>query len=97
MFYAGIRQNADGEYEGIRDGKPYPVRDDPQVLSAFAHLSCDMPPESLAYAVLSDQEMWGEDLREIPGLEDMVTDQLRDLQLIGLRAAMRRAWEGDAE
>ena len=41
--------------------------------------------------------MWGEDLREIPGLEDMVTDQLRDLQLIGLRAAMRRAWEGDAE
>ena len=97
MFYAGIRQNADGEYEGIRDGKPYPVRDDPQVLSAFAHLSCDMPPESLAYAVLSDQEMWGEDLREILGLEDMVTDQLRDLQLIGLRAAMRRAWEGDAE
>lgn len=97
MFYAGIRPNDDGDYMGVRDGESYLVQDDPHVLASFAHLSCDMPPETLAYAVLSDQEMWGEDLRLLPGLEDKVADQLRDMQIIGLRAAMRRAWEKDAE
>ena len=55
-----------------------------------------MPPESLAYAVLSDQELWGRDLREIPEMEERLGDALRDLQLIGLRAAMNRAWAAPA-
>ena len=56
-----------------------------------------MPPEMLSYAVLSDRAMWEEDLREIPGLEDKIADQLRDLQLIGLRAALAKAWKDEAE
>ena len=93
MFYAGAHRNADGTYEALRDGKPYPVRDDEYVLSAFSKLSCDMPAESLSYAALSDQEMWGQDLRAIEGLEQMVTNQLRDMQLLGLRTAMKKTWE----
>ncbi len=93
MFYAGAHRNQEGTYEAIRDGKPYPVKDDEYVLSAFSKLSCDMPPETLCYAALSDQEMWGQDLREVPGLVDMVTEQLRDMQLLGLRAAMKKTWE----
>ena len=93
MFYAGAHRNAEGTYEAIRDGKPYPVRDDEYVLSAFGRLSCDMPPETLSYAVLSDQELWGQNLRNVEGLETMVTEQLRDMQILGLRAAMKKTWE----
>ena len=63
------------------------------MLAAFSRMSCDMPPESLAYAALSDREVWGCDLREIDGLEERVTNQLRDMQLLGARAAMTRAAE----
>ena len=60
---------------------------------SFSRLSCDMPPESVAYAVLSDRAIWEEDLRDIPGLEDTIAGQLRDLQLLGLMEAVRKAWE----
>ena len=46
------------------------------VLEAFSRLSSDMSPDSLAYAVLSDRALWGEDLREIDGLEDAVIQNL---------------------
>ena len=52
-----------------------------------------MPPESLAYAALSDRAIWEEDLRQIPGLEDTISAQLRDLQLLGLMEAIGNAWE----
>lgn len=93
MFYAGCRKNENGEYEGVRDGKPYPVKDDEHVLQAFSRLSCDMPPESLAYAVLADETLWGRDLRKIDTLEETVAGQLRDMQILGVRAAMDRTWQ----
>ena len=52
-----------------------------------------MPSESLAYAALSDRAIWEEDLRDIPGLEDLITEQLRDLQLLGLLDALAQAWK----
>lgn len=67
--------------------------EDGDVIRAFRSLSCDMPPETLSYAVLSDQALWGRDLRDIPFLEDKITGQLRDLQLIGLFSAMEKAWK----
>ena len=36
-----------------------------------------MDPESLAYAVLSDRELWnGADLRKIDGLPEMLSENL---------------------
>ena len=44
-------------------------------------MSHDMPPESLAYAVLADRELWrGEDLRDIDGLEARVALDIANLQ-----------------
>ena len=97
MFYAGARKNAEGAYEGVREGKTYPVEESEETLLAFSRFSCDMPPEMLAYAVLSDQDIWEKDLREIEGLETLIAGQLQDLQLIGLRAAMEKAWKMEAE
>lgn len=89
MRFAGLRQE-NGEY---RDAQGNAAPGEPEeILRAFSALNCDMPPESLAYAVLADREIWGEDLRDIPGLEDKLTDQLRDLQLLGLGEAMEKCW-----
>ncbi len=95
MLYAGARMNDRGAYEGIRAGEPFEILDDPIALRAFSRLSCDMPPEMLAYAALSDQDVWGRDLREILGLEDMIAAQLSDIMLLGARAAMDKAREWD--
>ena len=56
-------------------------------------MSCDMDCDSLAYAVLSDWEMWNNDLRNVPGLMDGVTGQVRDIQLLGSKTALKVAVE----
>ncbi len=86
-FYTGIRKNEAGEYEGLRDGKPYPVKDDAHVLSFF---SAQTAPD--AHAVLSNKDLWGEDLTAVPGLEEKVAAQLNDISAVGIRAAMRQAF-----
>lgn len=93
MLFAGARQEADGRYTILKNGERAFVSEDEEILSSFSRLSCDMPPESLAYAALSDRAIWEEDLREIPGLEDLIADQLRDLQLLGLLDALAKAWK----
>lgn len=91
MLYAGVRAGEEKAYILPGPEGDMPVTEDARVLAAFARMSCDMPPESLAYAVLSDCEIWGGDLRGIAGLEEKVTAQLRDMQILGVREAMRKA------
>ena len=93
MYFSGARKNAQGAFEGLRAGEAYLAQEDEDVLLAFSRLSPDMPPETLAYAVLSDRDIWEKDLREIDGLTEKITDQIRDLQLLGLRAAMKKSCE----
>ena len=92
MLFSGVRREEDGSCAFLQGGDRHEVREDEEILTSFSRLSCDMAPESLAYAVLSDRAVWEEDLRDIPGLEEKVAGQLRDLQLLGLRAAMEEAW-----
>lgn len=93
MLFSGARLEEDGRYTYLKNGEKCTLSEDEEILFSFSRLSCDMPPESLAYAALSDRAIWDEDLREIPGLEDKVGDQLRDLQLLGLTAALEGAWK----
>ena len=93
MLFAGTRQEEDGRYSILKNGERCFVSEDEEILASFSRLSCDMPPESLAYAALSDRAIWDEDLREIPGLEDLITGQLMDLQLLGLLNALAKAWK----
>ena len=89
MLYAGVRRNDDGKFTLPAEAGDADISDDETALQAFSYMSCDMPPESLAYAALSDHEIWGCDLREIDGIEDAVTADLRDMQLLGARAALQ--------
>ena len=91
MLFAGAKRTEEGLYTYLRNGEECALDEDGDILSSFARMSCDMPPEALSYAVLSDRAMWDDDLRNVPGLEDKITDQLRDLQLLGLTAALDRA------
>ena len=93
MLFAGTRQQEDGRYTILKNGERCFISEDEEILASFSRLSCDMPPESLAYAALSDRAIWDEDLREIPGLEDLIAEQLRDLQLLGLLDALAKAWK----
>jgi len=97
MLFSGARQEEDGGYTYLRkEDEACALHEDEAVLRAFSRLSCDMPPEMLSYAALSDTDIWDEDLRNVPGLEDKVADQLRDLQLLGLRSSLEKAWQDEA-
>ena len=93
MLFAGARQDAQGRYTYLKNGETCYLNEDEEILFSFSRLSCDMPPESLAYAALSDQAIWEENLRDIPGLEDTIAAQLRDLQLLGLMEAIEKTWK----
>ena len=49
-----------------------------------------MDAESLAYAALADERIWGQDLREEEGLEERCARYLADIQLLGLSEAMQK-------
>ena len=91
MLFAGAKRQANGGYTYMKNGEERALDEDEEILASFARMSCDMPPEALSYAVLSDRAIWDRDLREVPGLEDRIADQLRDLQLLGLTAALDQA------
>ena len=98
MLFAGAKREPDGGYTYLRkEDEPCALHEDEEILRAFSRLSCDMPPDTLSYAVLSDRSIWDEDLRDIPGLEEKIADQLRDLQLLGLRASLSKAWKDEAD
>lgn len=89
MLFSGIRRQTNGfELVGAK-GDLLTLREDGEALCSFSRLSCDMAPESLAYAVLSDAELWGRDLREEDRLTDALTAALRDIQLTGLSETLK--------
>ena len=96
MLYSGIRVAPDGGYSLFTGQDNINIEDSERGLKEFSKMSCDMSPESLAYAALSDQEIWGIDLRVIPHIEEMVVKQLGDMQLLGMRSAIS-AWAGWSE
>ena len=90
MIYAGVRKNKDNRYEILRGKDRFIVCDAPHILEAFSLLAHDMPAETLTYAVLADRHLWGEDLREIDGLELRVALDLSSIQRIGFRETLRQ-------
>ncbi|MBE5777256.1 MAG: hypothetical protein E7326_07075 [Clostridiales bacterium] len=91
MLFAGTRRSEEGGYTLARGEDVLPISGDEEMLEAMSHLSCDMAAESMVYAVLSDRVVWTRDLRDVPGLEDSVTGAITDIQLLGMRDAMKKA------
>jgi tagaturonate reductase len=83
-FYKGTRIE-DGALVGDRKGEHYLIKDDEDVLRAFAALYSkygDGSPEAaaaLARAVLSNTAWWGQDLCALPGLEERTASVLASI------------------
>ncbi|MBQ8080872.1 MAG: hypothetical protein IJ240_03130 [Clostridia bacterium] len=93
LLFAGARR-VEGGYSLIgSDGSAVILTRDEEALRSFSRLSCDMQADSLAYAVLSDVAIWNRDLRQEEGLEEALTAAIQDIQLLGLKPAMERAFE----
>ncbi|SHO51144.1 tagaturonate reductase [Desulfopila aestuarii] len=93
-FYQGT-EIVNGELEGVRNGKPYAIKDDLAVLQRFAALyreggEADERARKITKAVLSDSSWWGEDLTSYAGLEDQVSLGLEMIWSEGMKAALEK-------
>ena len=91
MLFSGIRRGKTGYALIGSDGSVVPMSRDPEALASFSRLSCDMDADSLAYAALADERIWGRDLRDEEGLQDLAARTLQDIQLLGLSETCRKA------
>ena len=90
-FYRPARQ-ADGAFFGRRaGGDEYPIRDDQEILQAFAKAweayDADADAGELVRALCARADFWGEDLTQLPGVIAGVTEQLQTILDKGTRAA----------
>ena len=87
------------EAEGMvcrRGAEEYLIRDDRFVLEFFAaHREDD--PRTLAQAVLSHEQMWGEDLTKLSGFAQAVAADLDAIARKGMKAVLREALQGGME
>ncbi len=87
-FYNGTFVGG-GEYVGQRQGQPYPILDNADILAimnAAWEGATDMA--KVAGTLLSDARLWGEDLTQIPGLAEQTATALVRIKAVGVEAAM---------
>jgi len=75
-------------YKGdLREG--YGVRDDEEILSFFRTVWAGSTISSVIRKVLGNSAFWGEELLQVPGLEDQVARDLEAIVTRGARVAVR--------
>lgn len=87
-FYQGEDLTEEGLYAARPGGGTYCIKDDRSVLSFYAAHKGD-PPQTLARAVLSNLDFWGQDLTETAGLADAVAEDLHIISTEGAYALMK--------
>ncbi|MDO4197609.1 MAG: tagaturonate reductase [Erysipelotrichaceae bacterium] len=87
-FYNGERI-VDHVLKGHRFGQVYDIKDDSNVLEFFQANSY-LESNKLVHKYLSNTDFHGQDLTEVPGLEDLVVEYLDDIKTNGVRKAMEK-------
>lgn len=82
-------------YQGERNGESYPLQDDEHWLVRYQQLWTKLNDKQIAelqlvQEVLSDSDHWEQDLTQVPGLVEQVTEDLKLIQTQGMRAALGR-------
>lgn len=86
-FYCGTKLDENG-FVGERDGNEYKICDDKSIQEFyFAHREDD--EKTLAKAVLSNKDFWGEDLTELEGFLEEVTADLETIKEKGTYELMK--------
>ncbi|MBO5373015.1 MAG: tagaturonate reductase [Lachnospiraceae bacterium] len=87
-FYRGQERCEDGLMAIRPKGDPYTIKDDADILDFyFSHKEDDT--KTLAHAVCSHIDFWGEDLCQIPGFEETVAFYLEQIETKGTYAVMQ--------
>ena len=90
-FYKG-QSTVSGGLNGERNGAPYPIRDDADVMEFFQSrwraFDVDGNTEALVSAILAHAAFWGQDLTRLPGMVDAVVSDLQVISAGGMRAAV---------
>ncbi len=87
-FYHNAKERGDGCLVGHRGEDIYQVRDDAWVLDFYYEHRNDSA-EEIVHAVVSNERMWGSELRELPGFEEAVLADLLRIEAAGAQEAMR--------
>lgn len=87
LLFMKCTPQPDGSYAGQRKEQSYPVQDEEAAVLATAWQSGSA--EATVRQVLSNQQLWGKDLTQLPGWEEAVLEQLRLLQSEGALAVLR--------
>lgn len=87
-FYHTAREKGENCLIGLRDGKPYEIRDDPWVLDFYYEHRND-GPRAIAKAVVNHERMWDGELAALAGFEDAVAAALERIEAVGMYEAMK--------
>lgn len=87
-FYTGS-EIRDGALIGHRNGQEYEIRDDAAVLAFFSEHSKDST-QKFVEAFLAREDFFGQNLNQIDGLTKAVCEDLDDIRINGMRAAVCR-------
>lgn len=91
-FYRG-EKNSNGEYQGMRSGNVYPIRDGAPELefitNAWKEFASDGNMTAMIQKILSAKSLWDEDLTCIPDFADAVANHLNNILKNGVRATVQ--------
>ena len=85
-FDSGDRME-DGALIATRDGQPYRIVDDAEVLQFFL-VNHALSPAELTNKFLSNTAFWGQDLTQVSGLEAAAAAALGDIRTLGMKGAL---------
>ncbi len=78
-----------GDYEGMRQGRPYPIRDNADLLAILNAAWQDAGDiNSVVMTLLADTRLWGEDLTKLAGLAQQTSTSLARIKAVGVKDAM---------
>ncbi len=92
-FYTSDRLE-NGALIGDRNGEPYAIRDNTEVLEFFAANSKSKPVCEFVNAFASNLNFWGEDLTQYDGFAELVTSYLESIRTNGMTAAVEALMRG---
>ena len=87
-FDSGDRME-DGALIANRNGQPYKVLDDAEVMAFFLE-NHGLEASKLTHKFLSSLAFFGQDLTREPGLETFVAEALADIRNLGMKAALQK-------
>lgn len=79
----------DGVFYGKGEMFEYQVRDDNGICEYFAGLSWEKPYQAVVSMIFANTDLWGQDLNDIEGLTDKVTEYIEKIDEVGIRELMR--------